>query len=358
MVAPHRAEPGEAEPELARPGRVPGVRHVAATSAVRALGGVGAEMATTAAATASMTGRLLRVGQAREHRQGERLGGRRVGHRQVGVEPALQDVGLAMDGDRVVDVRPDARLAQVRQDRVARRADVERVLVEDVGPAVRRDRQADRQVAEGLVVAGGDRLPAGGVALELGELDEPDRGGEVGHPEVVAEHLELVARPHPLVAVEPQPVGQPVVVGRDEAALGGRHVLRRVQAERAVPEAAGLPAAERRAVRLAGVLDDGQAVAVGDRLDHVHVGDEPEEVDRADRPGPRRDRRLDPLGVDQVGVRLDVDEDRRGAGVEDRVGRRGEGVRDGDDLVARPEAEAGEDGHQGERAVGHRDRRA
>ncbi len=66
----------------------------------------------------------------------------------------------------------------------------------------------DRQLGEGLVVAAGDRLAAGGVALELGELDEPDRGGEVGHPEVEAEHLELVARAHALVAVEPQPVGQ------------------------------------------------------------------------------------------------------------------------------------------------------
>ena len=69
-----------------------------------------------------------------------------------------------------------------------------------------------------------------------------------------------------------------------------------------------------------------------------------------------RDRRLDPLGVDEVGVRLDVDEDRRRAGVEDRVRRRGERVRDGDDLVARPEPEAGEDRHQGERPVADGDR--
>ena len=55
-----------------------------------------------------------------------------------------------------------------------------------------------------------------------------------------------------------------VVVGRDQAALAGRHVLRAVQAERAVPEAADPAAAERRAVRLAGVLDDRQAVPLGD----------------------------------------------------------------------------------------------
>ena len=48
--------------------------------------------------------------------------------------------------------------------------------------------------------------------------------------------------------------------------------------------------------------------------DHVHVGDEPEQVDRADRPRPRRDRGLDRARVDQVRVGLDVDEDRRRAG--------------------------------------------
>ena len=72
----------------------------------------------------------------------------------------------------------------------------------------------------------------------------------------------------------------------------------------------------------------------------------------AARPG--RDRRLDPLGVDQVRVWLDVDEDGRRAGVQDRVGGRGERVRDGDHLVARLEADPGEDRHERERAVGHR----
>ena len=43
----------------------------------------------------------------------------------------------------------------------------------------------------------------------------------------------------------------------------------------------------------AGVLDDREAVPVGDRDERVHVGHEPVQVDRHDRPGPRRDRRLD-----------------------------------------------------------------
>ena len=299
---------------------------------------------------------LLGLGQARVHRQGEGPGRGVIGDRQVGVEAALLDVGLAMDRDRVVDVGPDAGLAEVGDDRVASPADIERVLVEDVAPAVGRDRQPDRQLAEGRVVAGGDRLAAGSVARQLGELDEADRGSEVRHPEIEAEHLELVAGAHALVPVQAQPIGEAVVVGRDEAALGGRHVLRGIQAERAVPERARHPAAERCAMGLAGILDHDQAVAIGNRPDHVHVRDEAEQVDRADRPRPGGDGLLDLRGIDQVRVRLDVDEDRVGAGREDRVGGRREGVADRDHLVAGLEADAGEDRHQGQRAVAHRDR--
>ena len=64
-----------------------------------------------------------------------------------------------------------------------------------------------------------------------------------------------------------------------------------------------------------------------------------------------RDRGLDPGRVDEVRVGLDVDEDRRRAGEQDRADGRVEGVRDGDDLVARLEAQAGEDAHLGDRAV-------
>ena len=105
----------------------------------------------------------------------------------------------------------------------------------------------DRQVGEGRVVARRDRLPAGRVALELVELAQTDRGREIGQPEVVAEDLVVVALAHPLVPVEPDPVGEAVVVGRDQAALAGRHVLGAVQAERAVAEAPDATTVERRA---------------------------------------------------------------------------------------------------------------
>ncbi len=219
-----------------------------------------------------------------------------------------------MDRDRVIDIRPDARYSQIRDDRVTRLAHIHGVLVEDVGSAVRGDRQPDRQLPECLVIAGSDRLPPRGIARELRELGKANRRRQIRHPEVVAEHLELVARAHPLVSIDTQPVGQHVVVRGDEPALRGGHVLGGVQAERPVAETPRHPAPEGRAVRLAGILDHRQAVPVADRPDHVHVGDQAKQVDRADGTGPRRDRLLDSLGVDQVGVGLDIDEHRRRAG--------------------------------------------
>ncbi len=251
---------------------------------------------------------------------------------------------------------PIPAAAEVGDDPVAVVVDGDRVLVEDVGPTGRDDRRRDRQVGERRVVARRDRLATGGIALELVELAEPDRGRQIGQPEVVAERLVVVALTHALVAIEPEPVGQAVVVGRDQAAFAGRHVLRAVQAERAVSEAPHPPTTEGRPVGLAGILDDRQAVALGDGGDRRHVGRQAEQVDRADGPRSGRDRGLDPARVDQVRVAFDVDEDRRRAGRQDRADGRVERMADRDDLVARPEAEALEDAHQRHGPVADRDR--
>ena len=122
---------------------------------------------------------------------------------------------------------------------------------------------------------------------------------------------------HALVSIHPDPVREAVVVRGDEAALARGHVLGAVQAERGVAEAARTPAAVERAVRLAGILDDRETVAIRDRLDRVHVGDHAEQAHRADRSGSRSDGGFDSAGVHEVRVRLDVDEDGAGAGEQD-----------------------------------------
>ena len=86
-----------------------------------------------------------------------------------------------------------------------------------------------------------------------------------------------------------------VVVGRQRAAVAERaEILRRVEAvRRGGAEAADRPAPARGEVRLAAVLDDGEAVPRGDRGDRRHVGRLAVEVHGHDRGGARRDRRGD-----------------------------------------------------------------
>jgi hypothetical protein len=68
-----------------------------------------------------------------------------------------------------------------------------------------------------------------------------------------------------------------------------------------------------------------------------HLGRQPVEVDRHDRPRPRADRDLEPIRVDGVGRGVDVDQHEAGSRVADGGGRRDIAVRDRDHLVPRPD---------------------
>ena len=65
---------------------------------------------------------------------------------------------------------------------------------------------------------------------------------------------------------------------------------------------------------------------------------------------------LDLRRIDVVGLRVDVDEDRLGAGAGDRAGGGEEGVRRGDHFVARPDALGHQADQQGVAAGGDGDR--
>ncbi len=146
------------------------------------------------------------------------------------------------------------------------------------------------------------------------------------------------------------------VAGHQTAVAVAAEVLGREEAEDAhVAEAAGATAVVGRAPRLAGVLDHGEAVRLGDLAYGVGVGGEAEEVDRHDRFGARRDRRLDRVGVDAERVGTDVDEHGLGSGLSDRLGRRVEGERYGDDLVAGADAQRAERDREAVGAVGDAD---
>jgi hypothetical protein len=99
----------------------------------------------------------------------------------------------------------------------------------------------------------------------------------------------------------------------------------------------------------------GIPVALRDLDEGAHVGHEAVEVDRHDCLRPRRDGRLDAVGIQAEVLGPDVHEDGAGAGPEDGADRRVEREADGDDLVTRADPERLEDRLEGHRPVGHED---
>ena len=92
-----------------------------------------------------------------------------------------------------------------------------------------------------------------------------------------------------VLAQLPQPRGDLRILDGDHAALAGGDHLARVQREaRQRPERADRPALVAGADRARGVLDDRQAVALGELEQRVHVGRQAELVHRHDRLRARR----------------------------------------------------------------------
>jgi hypothetical protein len=102
----------------------------------------------------------------------------------------------------------------------------------------------------------------------------------------------------------------------------------------------------RGAVRVRAVLDEPQIVARTQFGERVEVGGGAGDVHRDDGPGPLGDRRLGGDGVDAQRVSVDVDEHRGGVHGEDGAGRRHEGHRRHDHLVALTDVARGERGFE------------
>ena len=62
------------------------------------------------------------------------------------------------------------------------------------------------------VVAGRDRAASLVGAGQLRQLGEADGGGDIGHAEVVADDVVVVAHLHAVLAQQPDPLGQLAVV--------------------------------------------------------------------------------------------------------------------------------------------------
>src|SRR5271157_2348703 len=129
-------------------------------------------------------------------------------------------------------------------------------------------------------------------------------------------------------------IGELPVVGGDNAAFAGRHVLRRVKAEAARIERSYLFTLVYRAVCLAGVLDDREPVIARDVHDGPHVGRVAIQVYGNDGLSILGYFLLYVLGIYVEGLRLDVGENRFCASEQYAVRGRDKGERRGDDLIA------------------------
>ena len=254
----------------------------------------------------------------------------------------------------VVEVRADPRGRERGDEAVARRAvgELQAVEVRVVLGALRHDRPVDEPRAlerlEGGVVGVPDRHPRGvdlRDALELGgeqrraDVGEQKRRAEVDPRVVIDVAAREAAAVGPLLLEDLRALDERLVVDEQRAALAAGDVLRLVEGER--PEGADRPqrpAAVGGVDALRGVLDEQQVVRLRQRAEGVHVTGDPAVVDGDDRPRALRDGVGGALGVDVQRGGIDVDEDRRRAAQDERVGGRDERERRHDDLVAGADA--------------------
>ena len=241
--------------------------------------------------------------------------------------------------------------------------DVEVVRVAGVGGRPRRE--LERQVAQRLVVVVGELGAARDPAVQAAELVDPHRRRDVVHGELEAGLGDLVGGGPGRAVARPGRAAEPVqrepagalggrLGGHDEgAALERRDVLGRVEGERReVAVRADRPALPAGADRVRRVLDDGDPVAVAERVDGVQVDREAGEVDRHDRASPRSDERLGVREVDQARLRIGIHEHRTRAGVLDDVGAGHEGHAGDQDLVAVSDSQQPQGDRQPGRARG------
>ena len=242
-----------------------------------------------------------------------------------------------MIGDRVVHAGADLPL--VLQDGLdavplsTRGAlETDRVLVVDVSAALGHGRR-DHAGRTGQPLVEGSRigLPLRGPSGQPAQLNPPHGRGHVGHAVVQTHQLVGVLPVHALIAQQSHAARQGGITGGDHAALQGGHVLSGVEGEGPPrPEGPHRHRADRGAVGLSAVLEDGQAILLGYPHDLGHVRRQPVEVHHLDRRRAIGDRGPNAGRIQGEGDRIDVGEHGSGARDRHRVarGREGEGRHD------------------------------
>ena len=131
-------------------------------------------------------------------------------------------------------------------------------------------------------------------------------------------------------------VGHIRIVGANAAGFAeGAEIFAGIEAEAGGrAESSGIFALEGGTVGLGGVLDQDQIMPLANIGNFIHVAGMAIEMNRQHGRGFRRNGGFQLAGVYAVGVRVDIDERRRGADVGDRPNGGDKGVGHGDDFVA------------------------
>ena len=282
-----------------------------------------------------------------------------LGHREVAVLVAQPTArGLQVERNGIVDLRLDAPAHEVGEEPIAI-VRLEHVQVEDVPlPGIAGGNpHAPREVGETAVEGAGVADAGGRNRLDVLDQVIAHDGLQRVEPAVVAEDLDFVAVPEPVVAQEAELAVEGIRARHDDAAVAPHvEVLEGVQAEaRGHAEGAHEAVPDRGADGLAGILHHWQSAPLRHLEDRRHLGGLPRVVDGQDRPGAGRDRRLHGRGV-EVEVVAHVHEGRSGPRCGDGARRGDERVGGRDHLVARSHPQGLEGKEEGVRPRAHADR--
>ncbi len=171
----------------------------------------------------------------------------------------------------------------------------------------------------------------------MAQLDAEDGGLDLVQTAVGSHHVVVVADLRAVSAQHLHLLGQLRVAGQDHPTVADpAQVLAGEEREATqVSQAARAAAMKGGSGGLGTVFDQTQSVAPGDRLQLLHRGGVPIQVDGHDGSGAGSDGRLDTGRIQRVGLGIDVGKDRRGSRQGRRAGRGHEGEGGADDFVAR-----------------------
>jgi hypothetical protein len=185
-------------------------------------------------------------------------------------------------------------------------------------------REAQGQASEELGIPGSPFAAGGITCVKMKQLYTQQGGLKLIQARVTTASVGSVILAAPAIHTQAaQTLGQGRVIGRQRAAVAERaEILRGVEAKagHSAPSASLARAAvgigSPCAVGLGRILNDRDSVALSHSHDRWHIGESAKEVDWHNRSGSRRYGRRESLGIHRVRRRINIDQHRASAGLE------------------------------------------